>query len=123
MGREGGSDFLCFFPMENGGFADAGELGTAGGVVAGFGGEQAEHFLFLFFGICHVFSFFSKVRWVKRLGYGNVCQFFTCVCCSFAGEVKFINYCYYDRIDCGCRFCGFGYCRGCSGEKSPEKGG
>lgn len=68
MGREGECDFLCFFPMENGGFADAGELGTAGGVVAGFGGEQAEHFLFLFFGICHVFLFSVKLGGLRGWG-------------------------------------------------------
>ena len=60
------------------------------------------------------FSFFSKVKRVKEEGCGNVCQFFAVLCCSFAGEVKFINRCYYDRwIDCGYRFCCFGYCRGC----------
>lgn len=59
------------------------------------------------------FSFFSKVKRVKEEGCGNVCQFFAVLCCSFAGEVKFINRCYYDRwIDCGCCFCCFGYCRG-----------
>lgn len=48
-GRDGGNEevfpvrvlgFLGFFPAEYRGFADAGELGTAGGVVPGFGGEQ-----------------------------------------------------------------------------------
>lgn len=82
---------MCFFPTENGGFADAGELGAAGDVVAGFGGQQAEGFFFLFFGIAHVFCFFSKVKRVKGEGCGNVCQFFVVVCCSFAEEVKFKN--------------------------------
>lgn len=38
-------------------------------------------------------SFFSKVKRAQEVGCGNVCQFFMEVCCSFAGEVKFINGC------------------------------
>lgn len=60
-----------------------------------------------------IFSFSSKVKGVKEAGCGKVCQFYVVLCCSFAGEVKFINRCYYDRcINCGCCVCCFGYCRG-----------